>query len=322
MDLWKFIDKEINKEEALALTKLKGSALSELFAVANLVREKYCGNRLSYCTITNGKSGRCSENCRFCAQSAHYNTGIDEYGVKELGVLREEYQEASNNKANQFGYVISGKSLKKDTLEFERLKELIIDTREKGVEICASVGLVEYEELKELKEAGLVRLHHNLQSSEGIYEEIVATTHKYSDKLETIKNAKKAGLETCVGGILGMGESWEDRIDLAFTLKELDVDGIPLNLLNPIKGTPMEDRELLKPEEYLKAIAIYRLILKDKSIKVAAGRENILKDFMGQAFMCGANSLFVGGYLTRAGRGVEEDLKFVRDIKEMWGSND
>ncbi len=322
MDLWKFIDKDINREEALALSKLKGSGLSELFAVANLVREKYCGNRLSYCTITNGKSGRCSENCRFCVQSAHYNTGIEEYGVKDLEVLKKEYDEASKNKANQFGYVISGKSLKKDTIEFERLKELIDETRKEEVEVCASVGLVEYDELKELKEAGLIRLHHNLQSSQGIYEDIVATTHKYSEKLETIKNAKKAGLETCVGGIFGMGESWEDRIDLAFTLKELDVDGVPLNILNPIKGTPMEGRELLKPEDYLKAIAIYRLILKDKSIKVAAGRESILKDFMGQAFMCGANSLFIGGYLTRAGRAVEEDLKFIRDVREMWGTND
>lgn len=321
MDLRKYIDKEITKVEALELTKLKGKDLVNLFAIANETREKYCGNRLPYCTITNAKSGRCSENCRFCAQSAHYKTNIEEYGIKGRKTLTEEYEVCESYGSSQFGFVASGKGVNKGSKEFERLKEFLIDAKETGskVEVCASIGLMTEEELLELKELGLIRLHHNLQTSEGAYKKIVATSHDYKSKIDTIKNAKKAGLETCCGGIIGMGESWEDRIDMAFTLKELDVDGIPLNILNPIPGTPMEDRPLLNPEDYLKTIAIYRLIFKNKTIKVAAGRENILKDFMGSAFMAGANSLFIGGYLTRAGRSVEEDLKFIGDIKRMWG---
>lgn len=322
MDLRRYIDEEVTREVALEMTKLKGSKLVELFAAANEAREKYCGNRLPYCTITNAKSGKCSENCRFCAQSGHYNTNVDEYGIKDKEVLNEEYEVCEGYGSTQFGFVSSGKGVNKGTKEFEVLKEFLIDAKNSGnkVEVCASIGLMSTEELLELKEAGLIRLHHNLQTSEAAYDKIVATTHDYKSKIETIKNAKEAGLETCCGGIIGMGESWEDRIDMAFTLKELDVDGIPLNILNPIPGTPMEDRPLLNPEDYLKTIAIYRLIVKNKTIKVAAGRENILKDFMGTAFLAGANSLFIGGYLTRAGRSVEEDLKFIADIKRMWGA--
>ncbi len=321
MDLRRYIDKELTKVEAFELTKLRGKDLVNLFAVANETREKYCGNRLPYCTITNAKSGRCSENCRFCAQSAHYKTNIEEYGIKDREILTKEYEVCEEYGSSQFGFVASGKGVNKGSREFERLKEFLIDAKKSGskVEVCASIGLMTKEELLELKELGLVRLHHNLQTSENAYEKIVATTHDYRSKIETIKNAKKAGLETCCGGIIGMGESWKDRIDMAFTLKELNVDGIPLNILNPIPGTPMEKRSLLNPEDYLKTIAIYRLIFKNKTIKVAAGRENILKDFMGSAFMAGANSLFIGGYLTRAGRSVEEDLKFIGDIKRMWG---
>jgi biotin synthase len=322
MNLRKYIDGEISREEALELVNVKGSKMVELLAVANEVREKYCGNKLSYCTITNAKSGRCSENCRFCAQSAHYNTNVSEYDVKNKETLFSEYKECESHGSSQFGFVTSGRSVKKGTDEFERFKELLEEVKKDGdhVEICGSIGLVSYEDLMELKKHGLRRFHHNLQTSENAYENIVATTHGYKEKIEVIKNAKKAGLNTCCGGIIGMGESWEDRIDMAFMLKELDVDGIPLNILNPIPGTPMGNRPLLQPEDFLKTVAIYRLINKNKTIKVAAGRENILKDFMGTAFLSGANSLFIGGYLTRAGRSIDEDLKFVADIKRMWGA--
>lgn len=321
MDLRKYINGEISREEALKLSELKGSKLVELFAVANEVREKYCGNELFYCTITNAKSGKCSENCRFCAQSAHYNTNVSEYDVKDKELLFSEYKVCESHGSSQFGFVSSGKSVKKGTKEFDRFKEFLAEVRKDGdnVEICGSIGLMEYDELMELKKSGLRRFHHNLQTSENAYADLVATSHSYKEKIETIKNAKKAGLNICCGGIIGMGESWEDRIDMAFLLKELDVDGIPLNILNPIPGTPMDDRPLLAPEEFLKTVAIYRLINKDKTIKVAAGRENILKDFMGTAFLSGANSLFIGGYLTRAGRSIEEDLKFIKDVKRMWG---
>jgi biotin synthase len=216
--------------------------------------------------------------------------------------------------------VTSGRSIKKGSEEFDSIKEFVRDAKKENINtnICCSIGLLDEEELKELKETGVTRFHSNMQTSIGAYNKIVATTHKIDDRLETIKAAKKIGMEVCSGGIIGMGETWEDRIDMAFTLKELGVDGIPINILNPIEGTPLGEREHLSMDEILKTIAIYRIIFKDKVIKIGAGREGILKDFMGMAFMSGANGMLVGGYLTVKGRTSEEDFAFIENIKKMW----
>ncbi len=320
MDLRKYIKEDISRDEALELTKLKGAKLMELFAVANEVREMYCGNEMALCTITNARSGKCGEDCKFCAQSAHYNTNIETYDLKDDATLKDEYKKSKEYGAGKFGLVTSGRSIKKGSEEFERVKKFIEEASASGeeVDLCASIGLLSYDEIMELKKVGLNRIHNNLQTSVDSYDKIVATTHKIEDRIETIKNAVKAGVNVCSGGIIGMGESWEDRIDMAFTLKELGVDSIPLNILNPIPGTPHGDREKLSADEIIKTIAIYRLINKDKVIKIAAGRETILKDFMGMAFMSGGNGMLVGGYLTMRGRSVEEDLKFVENIKKMW----
>ena len=321
MNIRKYIDEEITFEEALELTKLSGSKLMELFLVANEIREKYCGNFLDACTITNAKSGLCSENCKFCAQSAHYNTGIETYDLKNKEKLMEEYQNSAEVGSSKFGVVTSGRGIKKGTEEFEEIKEFIKEAKEKGedVKLCVSIGLLNKEELLELKEVGLTRIHSNLQTSVSAYKDLVADTHKIEDRMETIKLAKEIGLDVCSGGIIGLGETWQDRIEMAFTLKELHVDTIPINILTPIKGTPMENREPLAMDEILKTIAIYRIIHKNKGIKIAAGREARLKDFMGLAFMSGANGMLVGGYLTTRGRSDEEDRKFIEDIKKMWG---
>lgn len=321
MNIRDFIDKEISFDEAMELTKLKGTKLMELFAVANEVREKYCGNELDACTITNAKSGLCSENCKFCAQSAHYNTGIETYDLKEKTKLMDEYDSSQEAGSSKFGVVTSGRGIKKGTKDFEDIKKFIKEATEKDkkVKLCASIGLLNKEELLELKEAGLTRIHSNLQTSISAYKTLVADTHNIEDRIETIRLSKKIGLDVCSGGIIGLGEIWQDRIEMAFTLKDLQVDTIPLNILTPIKGTPMENKETLAMDEILKTIAIYRLIHKDKGIKIAAGREGRLKDFMGLAFMSGANGMLVGGYLTTRGRSNQEDKKFVEDIKKMWG---
>lgn len=321
MNIRDFIDKEISFHEAIELTKLKGTKLMELFAVANEVREKYCGNELDACTITNAKSGLCSENCKFCAQSAHYNTGIETYDLKDKNKLMDEYDKSEEAGSSKFGVVTSGRGIKKGTKDFEDIKEFIKEATEKdkNVKLCASIGLLNKEELLELKEAGLTRIHSNLQTSVSAYKTLVADTHNIEDRIETIRLSKEIGLDVCSGGIIGLGETWQDRIEMAFTLKDLKVDTIPLNILTPIKGTPMENKETLAMDEILKTIAIYRLIHKDKGIKIAAGREGRLKDFMGLAFMSGANGMLVGGYLTTRGRSNEEDKKFVEDIKKIWG---
>ena len=320
MNIRKYINEEINFQEALELTKIKGTELMELFSVANEIREKYCGNEVDSCTISNAKSGLCSENCKFCAQSSYYNTGIDTYQLKNLEKLIEEYEMSSVNGSSKFGIVTSGKGIKKGSKDFEDIKKFIIEAKNigKNVKLCASIGLLNKDELKELKEIGLTRIHSNLQTSINSYKILVADTHNIEDRIETIKNAKEIGLDVCSGGIIGLGETWKDRIEMAFTLKSLNVDSIPLNILTPIKGTPMENQEALDMNEILKTIAIYRIINKNKNIRLAAGREGRLKDFMGMAFMCGANGMLVGGYLTTKGRSVEEDKKIIQDIKKMW----
>ena len=320
MNLKRFINEDITKEEALELFKVKGSKLNELFSVANEIREKYCGNTIHTCTISNAKSGECEEDCKFCAQSAHYNTNLTTYDLKEKDTLMSEYKRAEQLGSSKFGLVTSGRSIKKGSEEFDSIKDFVRDAKEENINtnICCSIGLLDENELKELKDTGVTRFHSNMQTSISAYNKIVATTHKIDDRLETIKAAKKIGMEVCSGGIIGMGETWEDRIDMAFTLKELEVDGIPINILNPIEGTPLGDKEHLSMDEILKTIAVYRIIFKDKVIKIGAGREGILKDFMGMAFMSGANGMLVGGYLTVKGRTAEEDFAFIENIKKMW----
>ena len=320
MNLKRFINEEITKKEALELFKVKGFELAELFSVANEIREKYCGNVIHTCTISNAKSGECEEDCKFCAQSAHYKTNLTTYDLKAKDILMSEYKRAEKLGSTKFGVVTSGRSIKKGTEEYDSIKEFVRDAKKENINtnICCSIGLLNEDELSELKEAGVTRFHSNMQTSINSYNKIVATTHKIDDRIATIKAAKNIGMEVCSGGIIGMGETWEDRIDMAFTLKELKVDGIPVNILNPIEGTPMGDREHLSMDEILKTIAIYRIILKDRVIKIGAGREGILKDFMGMAFMSGANGMLVGGYLTVKGRTSEEDFVFMENVKKMW----
>jgi len=282
MNIKDFINREITYEEAMELTSISGSKMMGLFSVANEIREKYCGNKIHTCTISNAKSGRCEEDCKFCAQSAHYNTNITGYELKDKETLLDEYTRAEKLDSSKFGLVTSGRSINKGTSEYTNIKKFLKTAKvtDKNVELCCSIGLLSKDELLELKEAGMNRFHSNLQTSIKSYNKIVATTHDIQNRIETIKSAKEVGLDVCSGGIIGMGESWEDRIDMAYTLKKLGVDGIPINILNPIPGTPHGDREHLAMDEILKTIAIYRIIFRDKVIKIAAGREGILRELM------------------------------------------
>lgn len=320
LDLKKYIDEDITKKEALELVNLKGNELLNLFSVANEIRDKYCGDILETCTITNAKSGKCSENCKFCAQSSWYNTNIKSYPLKNKDILKKEFELSQKNGNARFGIVASGRKMELGTDEFNTILEFIKETldKNKNAYICCSLGLLGEKEMKALKKAGAKRYHCNIQTSPDTYSIYSATTHSFEDRINTIKNAKKVGLEVCSGGIIGMGENWNDRINMAFALKELDVNGIPINILNPIKNTPHGELKTLSAIEILKTIAIFRIILKNKNIKIAAGRENIFKDFMGSGFLSGANGMLIGGYLTVKGRGIEEDTNFIKDIKELW----
>ena len=296
--------------------ELLDTPLIDLIKEANDLRAKYQKDQLDICTILNAKSGACSENCKFCAQSSWHKTEIPIYPMQSKDEIIQAAQEAKNNGALRFGIVTSGNRLNSKELEIiaEAIKEI---TGKIKIIACASLGALTKDELALLKAAGLKRYHHNIETSENFYPKIVST-HTFKERLETIKAVKELGLEICSGGIIGLGESWQDRLDMALKLKELDVDAIPINFLIPIPGTALENQAPIDMQSAIKTIAIFRIILPNKTIKIAAGRDTILKDFQGLGFMAGANGMLIGGYLTTRGRSVKEDQNLITEIKRLW----
>lgn len=295
---------------------LLNSPILDLAKRADKIRQKYTRNKLELCSILNAKSGLCSEDCKFCAQSSRHSTGTPVYPLKKKEEILEAAKRAKDIGAERFDIVTSGRSVTKD--ELYRIGEAISEIKDRiGIKMCVSLGKLDEQSLKLLKTAGLSRYHHNIETSSRFYPNVV-TTHSFKEKLKTIEMAKSVGLEVCSGGIIGMGETWEDRIDMALLLKDLDVDSVPINFLVPIKGTPLDMTPPLAAIDAIKTIAIFRIILQDKIIKVAAGRESVLKDFQAMAFMAGANGMLIGGYLTIKGRSVDEDRLFVEEVERAW----
>lgn len=290
--------------------------LMELLREADRVRRESAGDRLELCSIINAKSGLCTEDCKFCAQSSCHNTDVPQYPLRSRKEMVDAARAAREMGAQKFGIVTSGNRLNEEELGEIALaiSEIKNDIE---MDVCGSLGALNKDELVRLKDAGLSRYHHNIETSPNFYSKIV-TTHAFSERVDTIKAAKETGLEVCSGGIIGMGESWQDRIDMANLLKELDVDSVPINLLVPIKGTVMESQETISCNDAIRAISIFRIMLKDKTIKIAAGRESVLKDFQGMGFMAGANGMLIGGYLTVKGRPIDADQGLVREIKTLW----
>lgn len=302
--------------EKLRIRPLLNLPLTKLVSLADSVRQKEAGSKLELCSIMNAKSGICSEDCRFCAQSLHHRTAVSRYPLKKRSEILKAARRAKEIGAERFDIVTSGNSLAKS--ELESILEAITEIKETlGIKMCASLGKLNEESLALLKEAGITRYHHNIETSHSYFPKIV-TTHSFQERISTIKAAKRVGLQVCSGGIIGMGESWDDRIDMAITLKELGVDSVPLNILVPIKGTPLEAKKTLSCIDAIRTIAIFRIILRDKIIKLAAGRESLMKDFQGLAFMAGANGMLIGGYLTLKGRDIEEDRQLAKEIKSAW----
>ncbi len=304
---------KMDRQELNSLLELP---LLDLISMANKARQEFVGSNLELCSIMNAKSGLCNQDCKFCAQASRYSTGIAAYTLKKKEEMIEAALRAKEIGAERFDIVTSGERLSKEELNIiaDAVWEI---TNKVGIKMCASLGKLNEEELVLLKKAGLSRYHHNLETSAGYFNKIV-TTHTFQDRVNTVRLAKKAGLEVCSGGIIGMGETLNDRIDLALMLKELDVDSVPINILVPIKGTPLGALNPLSSSDVIRTIALFRIILKDKIIKIAAGRESVLKDFQGLAFMAGANGMLIGGYLTIKGRSIDEDYRLVTEIKRLW----
>ena len=292
-----------SREEALPLVEAE---LEALCRGADRIRSALCGSRADLCTIVNGRSGQCGEDCKFCAQSCHYRTQAEEYPFLAEDEILAACRRDEAAGARRFSIVTAGRSLKGEDLEralsaYRRLR------RETGVELCASHGLQTEEEFRRMKEAGVERCHANLETSRRYFPQM-CTTHTYEDKVTNIQRARAAGLEVCSGGILGMGESWEDRIDMALSLAELEVDSIPLNLLTPIPGTPLEQVEPISQEDVLRAVALFRYINPTAWIRMAAGRGRF-PDGGEALFRSGANAAITGDMLTTTGTSVAGDME-------------
>ena len=279
--------------------------INELCAGADRIREKLCGKHVDLCSIINGKSGRCGENCRFCAQSAHNHTGAEEYPFLDSGAILAECRHNCERGVHRFSIVTAGRRLEGE--DFEKALEAYSRMRREipEMKLCASHGLLTDEQLRQLRESGVTRYHCNIETSRRNFPNI-CTSHTFNDKIDCIKRAKRAGLEVCSGGIIGMGETWEDRLDMAFTLAELDIRSVPVNVLRPIKGTPLEGLPLLPEEEILRTGTVFRYILPEAYVRFAAGR-NMLSD--GElAFRSGFNSAITGDMLTTSGNRIAEDV--------------
>ncbi|MFH2011504.1 MAG: biotin synthase BioB [Pseudomonadota bacterium] len=305
---------EVTFEEASQLSKIiKQRDIISLISFANSIREELKGNFIDLCAIINAKSGKCSEDCAFCSQSAHYNTDIERYPLVAEEEIIERAIEASNMGANKFSIVISGGNIKDpDELRsicktFEGMSSRVTIGR------CASLGTLTRETASDLKKAGLERYHHNLETSESFFPKI-CTTHSYQERVKTIKIAKDVGFKVCCGGIFGIGETPEQRLEFAFTLKELEVDSIPINFLNPIPGTPLENAPPIPPMEILKIVSIFRFIHPTRDIRVCGGRQRNLRDVQPLMYLAGANGAMIGNYLTTPGSDYKEDLQLIEDL--------
>jgi len=299
--------------EALPVAELSLDQFLRLLPVTDALRAKSFGNKVRLCAIVNAKSGRCAEDCRYCAQSARWDTGVDEYPLRSPEEMVAEAKKAKPWGSREFSIVTSGKGLKTEK-EIAAVAGAIRGIREQaGLFTCASLGIVAEKTLATLKQAGLNKYHHNLECSRSFWPKI-CTTHDWEEDLAVVKRAKGLGLEVCCGGIFGLGESWAQRAELAETLRELKVDSVPLNFLNPIPGTPLENVRRLTPLQCLQIIALFRLMLPTTHLQVCGGRHVNLRDLQSLIFAAGADGMMIGDYLTTHGRPVEEDLRMIADL--------
>lgn len=283
--------------------------IMELCTNADRIRSTLCGNKVDLCSIINGKSGRCSENCKFCAQSIHHCTEIEHYDFLDECKIIDECQYNASKGVHRFSIVTAGRNLSGDDFD----KALSAFRKMNGkINLCASFGLLTDKQFIQLQEAGVNRYHCNIETSERFFPQI-CTTHTYADKIACIKRAQKNGLDVCSGGIIGMGEMWADRIDMAISLTELGVHSIPLNFLIPIKNTPLENAEKLSENDILRTIAIFRFINPTADIRLAGGR-NLMEKSGEKAFRSGANSAITGDMLTTSGSSIDSDIKMLNEI--------
>ena len=296
-------------KQGLGILESSDDDLLAVLHAAFAIRRRYFGRGVSIHVIRNAKSGLCSENCSFCSQSAVSESEIPKYPMQSVEQILEGAREAHRLTATRYCIVTSGRTpSEKDLATICEAARLI--KREVPVQICTSLGLLAEEQAKRLKNAGVDRYNHNLESSERFYSSF-CTTHDFSDRVATAKTAKAAGLELCSGGLIGMGENLQDRVDLAFALRELDADSIPVNFLDPRPGTPLEGLTRLTPADCLRTLAMFRFVNPDREIRIAGGREACIGSLQVLSLYA-ANSMFTVGYLTTSGQGYQADMEMIR----------
>ncbi|HPY85556.1 MAG TPA: biotin synthase BioB [Ruminococcus flavefaciens] len=285
--------------------------LEQLCSGADRIRKHFKGDHVDLCSIINGRSGRCSENCKFCAQSAHHCTGIEEYPFLDEEKILAECLHNEERGVHRFSIVTAGRTLSDDDFE-KAISAYKLMGSKSSLELCASHGLLSQEQFDRLHSAGVRRYHANIETSRRNFPNI-CTTHTYEDKIECIRRAQKAGFEVCSGGIIGMGENWEDRIDMAVSLSELGVKSIPINALMPIKGTPLENTVRITAEDILRTVALFRYIVPEADIRLAAGR-NLMENCGAKAFLSGADATITGDMLTTSGNDIQGDIEMLNSM--------
>lgn len=300
----------ILQEEARLLGGVRRENVLFLMAAADQIRQKFDGPKVDLCSIVNARSGRCSEDCKYCAQSKYHHTDTAVYPFMQPEEILSRALKAQAYGADRFSIVTSGKGMEGDR-EFEKiLKTVRLLKQETHLKVCCSLGALTEETAAALKDAGVARYHHNIETSRRYYA-CICTTHSYEDRIKTIQIAQAAGLEICSGGILGMGENMQDRIDMAFAVRDLKADSAPLNILNPIPGTAFAAKAAMDPWEILKTFALFKFIAPRCCIRMAGGRERGLGDLQANALLSGLSGMMIGGYLTTGGRSCEDDLKLL-----------
>ena len=303
----------ISSDKALQLESFTYEELDYLFIGTDRIRDKFKGDDVKICSIVNAKSGRCVEDCSFCAQSSSFKTDAPETELMSVEEMVAAAKEAEAFGANEFSIVASGTKMD-DRQELDKVIEAVRRIKaETKLETCCSLGLMELDDLKELKAAGLDRCHHNLETAASFFNKIV-TTHTYEDEVKAVQNAKEAGLQVCVGGIFGMGETFAQRVELAFSIRELGTQSLPINFLKPIDGTGLDHLETIEYYDALKTIALLRLVLPKIDLFVCGGREEVMTDKQEQLFSAGANGILGGNYLTTKGQDPKRDIEMIQSL--------
>jgi biotin synthase len=301
----------IDRSQALEILNSSDEALMDVLSAANRIRRHHFGKTVQLYFLMNAKSGLCPEDCNYCSQSKISDAPIPKYNILSRDKLLDGARLAAERQSKTYCIVISGRA--PNEREIKAIETIVPEIKQKfGLNICACLGLLNESQAQRLAAAGVDKVNHNLNTSRDYYEKI-CTTHTFEDRVETLRNVRKAGLQLCSGGIIGMGEQREDIVEMAFSLRELEVESIPLNFLHAIDGTPLERQEYLSPRDCLRALAMFRFVNPSSELRIAGGRERHLRSLQPLGLLV-ANSIFVGDYLTTQGQPPQEDYQMIQDL--------